>query len=903
MVRDRPDPDELLELIDKEEARAARGRLKIFFGACAGVGKTYAMLEAARIRQREGIDVVVGWVETHGRAETEVLLDGLETLPPWRLSYRGVSLTEFDLDAALERRPSLILVDELAHTNAPGSRHARRWQDVVELLDAGIDVYTTLNVQHLESLNDVVAQITGVAVRETVPDGVVEQADEIELVDLPPEELIKRLREGKVYVAGLAGVAVANFFREGNLIALRELALRRTAERVDAQMERYRRIHAIREPWPTSDRLLVLVAPSPYASRLVRATRRIAARSRAPWIAVYVETADSRRLPEADCSQLLRTLALAERLGGEVVTLAGDDVVAEVVAFARARNVTRIVIGKPREKGWLERVHGSLPDRLIRASGAIDVHVLSGEAEPAPPSLRTATTSGISWAGYLWTAVIVTLCTLLAAALHGRIADANLIMVYLVGVMVIATRFERRHAIAASLVSVAAFDFFFVRPYLTFAVADTQYLLTFGVMFAVALLLSGMAARIRRQIEAARTRERRTQALFAMARDLAATTAEPALADAIVRHVAETLDAGVALFLVGSHGQLEQAAAAGSSPVDEHEATVARWVLENRLPAGRWTDTLPGSRLLHLPLLTSKTTVGVLGVNLPAAPSADQSHLLEAFTNQAALAIERARMTRAAHEAEVQVEAERFRGALLSAVSHDLRTPLAAVTGAASTLLEPNLDRTTHDELARTVAQESARLSRLIGDILQVTRLESGAVALEKEWQPLEEALGAALTRVEEQLGDRQVTVEITPDPFLVPADGLLLEQLFYNLLENAAKYTPTGSPITVRAWTEPGWALVEVADRGPGLPAGSEEKAFDTFVRLAAGGRGVGLGLTICRGIVLAHGGTIWAENQANGGVAFRFRLPIEAEPPTVKPEEAEIELPPGKAGDVPGE
>ena len=903
MVRDRPDPDELLELIHAEEARATRGRLKIFFGACAGVGKTYAMLEAARARRKDGIEVVIGWVETHGRAETEALLEGLETLPPRRLSYRGVSLTEFDLDAALERRPSLILVDELAHTNAPGSRHTRRWQDVVELLDAGINVYTTLNVQHLESLNDVVAQITGVVVRETVPDGIVEQADEIELVDLPPEELLKRLREGKVYVAELAGVAAANFFREGNLIALRELALRRTAERVDAQMERYRRVHAIREPWPAAERLLVLVAPSPYATRLVRATRRIAARTRAPWIAVYVETADSSRMPEPDRDQLVRTLALAERLGAEVVTLAGDDVVAEVVALARARNVTRIVIGKPRDKGWRERLQGSLPDRLIRASGAIDVHVLSGEAEPAPPSMRTTGAAGRGWAASLWTVAIVTLCTLFAAALHGRIADANLIMVYLVGVMVVATRFERRHAVAASVLSVAAFDFFFVRPYLTFAVADTQYLLTFGVMLAVALLLSGMASRIRRQIEAGRTRERRTLALFAMARDLAATTAEPELARTVVRHVAATIDAGVVLFLAGPEGRLEQAAAAGSPPVDEHEVAVARWTFDNRQLAGRWTDTLPGSRLLHLPLLTSEAAVGVLGVNLPTAPSADQSHLLEAFTNQAALAIERARMTRTAHEAELQVEAERFRNALLSAVSHDLRTPLAAVTGAASTLLDRNLDRATHDELARTVAAESARLSRLIGDILQVTRLESGAVRLEKEWQPLEESLGAALSRVEEQLGDRPVTVEISPEPLLVPADGLLLEQLFYNLLENAAKYTPPGSPITVRAWTEPGWALVEVADRGPGLPAGGEQKAFDTFVRLAAGGRGVGLGLTICRGIVLAHGGTIWAENQPSGGVAFRFRLPIETEPPTIEPEEADDGLRPEKVRDGSGE
>ncbi|MBI4916771.1 MAG: sensor histidine kinase KdpD [Acidobacteria bacterium] len=887
MEPERPDPDVLLARIREQESRRERGRLKVFFGGCAGVGKTYAMLEAARARQGEGVDVVVGWVETHGRADTEALLDGLERLRPRELSYRGVVLREFDLDAALERRPALLLVDELAHTNAHGSRHAKRHHDVSELLAAGIDVFTTLNVQHVESLTDVVAQITGVQVRETVPDRVLEEADEIELVDLPPEELLQRLREGKVYLAEQAGAAASNFFRKGNLIALRELALRRVAERVDAQMLRYRSEHAIKAPWPTAERLLVLVAPSPYATRLVRSTRRLAGALKAEWIALHVETPDEAGLPAADCEQLRRTLTQAARLGAEVVDLAGEDVVAEALAYARSRNVTKIVVGKPPGAAPVRWPRRSLGDRLLRGSGGIDVYVISSEPTGTPPVVARDQRRPVGHRAWAWTAATVVACTVAAWLMHGRFDLANLVMVYLVGVMVVATRFDRVHAIAASVLSVAAFDYFFVPPRMTFAVADTQYVVTFAVMLAAALLMSGMTSRIRRQAEAGRRRERRTDALFGLARSLAGAGRESEICEAAVRHTGDLLDAGAILLVRHVSGELEpRATTPGTAPLDTAEVSVARWVGDHGQPAGRGTETLPATPALLVPVAAGGGTVAVLAIRAPAPLAADQIHLVEAFAGQIAVALERSRLAAEAHEATLQVEAERFRNDLLSTVSHDVRTPLAAIAGAASSLLEAGVPASARDELVRTIYEESRRLDRLLADILQVTRLESGAVRLEKEWQPLEEAVGAALSRVEERLGGRRVSVDLPVDLPLVPVDGLLLEQVFFNLLENAAKHTPSGSSVSIRAWSEPGFVVAEVADRGPGLPSGSEGKVFDKFARIDGRGvAGVGLGLTICRGIVAAHGGAIWAENRPDGGVAFRFRLPLEGAPPAGLP------------------
>jgi two-component system sensor histidine kinase KdpD len=894
MTPHRPDPDELLARVKAEEARQTRGRLKIFFGATAGVGKTYAMLEAAGELKKKGVDVVAGIVETHGRAETELMLIGLEVLPPRWVEYRGTQLREFDLDAALARRPALILVDELAHTNAPGSRHAKRWRDVEELLEAGIDVYTTMNVQHMESLNDVVAQITGILVRETVPDSIVEQADEVELIDLPPDDLLQRLREGKVYVPQQVEQAMANFFRKGNLIALRELALRHTAERVDAQMQTYMREHAIPTTWPAAERLLVCVGPGPLSARLVRAARRMAASLYADWIAVNVETPAHVRLPEADKERVVQTLRLAEQLGAKTVTLSGESVSDEILTYARERNVSKIVIGKPKKPRWREILFGSIVDTLVRDSGEIDVYVITGDTDdshPAQPVRSLRRTS--PWRAYGWGAAVVVACTLIARLMWLTFDLSNLIMVYLLGVVLVAMRFGRGPSILASILSVAAFDFFFVEPYLTFAVSDTQYVITFGVMLMTALVISNLTVRIRQQAEAARQREKSTAVLYAMGRELVSTRGIDNITRVVARHIHEVFESDVVVLLPEAEGRVAVRAALPATALNTNEHSVAQWVYDHGQLAGVGTNTLPGADSLYLPLAASRGTVGVLGVRPSLATrflAPEQLHTLEAFTSQAALAIERARLAEEAEQARVQAETERLRSALLSSVSHDLRTPLAAITGAASSLLESTdtLDASLHSELVQTIYEEAERLNRLVRNVLDMTRLQSGAVTLNKEWQSLEEVVGAALTRMEKMLGDRPLATHLPADLPLVPIDDVLIEQVLVNLLENAVKYTPPGSPIDISAWPDTNTLIVEVADRGPGLPTGEEQRIFDKFYRVqtSQSTSGVGLGLTICRAIVEAHGGRIWAENRSGGGAVFRFTLPLEGQPPVIEPE-----------------
>jgi two-component system sensor histidine kinase KdpD len=887
----RPDPDSLLARVKEDEARQARGKLKVFLGAAPGVGKTYAMLEAAREQRAEGIDVVAGWVETHGRAETEALLEGLEVLAPRRLEYRGTPLKEFDLDAALDRHPTLILVDELAHTNVPGVRHTRRWQDVMELLDAGIDVYTTLNVQHLESLNDVVAKVTGVIVRETVPDSVLEQADEIELIDLPPDDLLQRLKEGKVYVPELAREAIDNFFRKGNLIALRELALRRTADRVDAEMRAYMRDQAIPTTWPVAERLMVSVGPSPHSSQVVRAAKRMADGLRAEWIVAYVETPAHARLSEADRRRVTETLRLAEQLGADVVTLSGPRISEELLAYARARNVTKIVLGKPTRPLWRRILVGSIVDALVRGSGGIDIYVISREGAPPSPTTRMKRPRTPDWLAYGRATAAVALCTAIAWVMFPRFGLSNLIMVYLLGVIGVAARSGPGPSVLASLLSVAAFDFFFVPPYFTFAVADAQYFVTFAVMLVVALVISGFTVRTRAQAESARRRERRTAALYALSRELGITRGVENILRAAVRHIAEVFGGHVAVLLPDPSGHLNvQAGLPAPFEMTSSELGVAQWVYEHGQIAGLGTSTLPGAKALYLPLIASAGTLGVLGVR-PAEPHSleapDQLHQLETFTNQTALALERTQLAGAAQEAQVRAETERMRSSLLSSVSHDLRTPLAAITGAASSLLEADkpLDATTRTELLETLSEEAERLNRLVNNLLEMTRLESGSLRVRKEWHPLEEVVGAALGRLVKLLRDRPVTTRLPQDLPLVPIDDVLLEQALINLLDNAIKHTPEGSPLEITAWAQDGAVTVEVADRGPGLVPGDEERAFDKFYRgPGLTSRGAGLGLAICRGIVEAHGGRIWAENRPGGGVAFRFTIPLTGTPPKLE-------------------
>lgn len=891
----RPDPETLLARVQAEEA-PRRGHLKIFFGAAAGVGKTYAMLEAAREKYAKGVDVVVGYVEPNGRRETEALLEGLECLPPRMVEYRGVMLREFDLDAALARRPALILVDELAHTNAPGSRHARRWQDIEELLAAGIDVYTTLNVQHIESLNDVIYQITGVVVRETVPDRVLDEADEVELIDLPPDDLLQRLREGKVYVPEQVGRALRNFFRKGNLIALRELTLRRTAERIGAQMDAYRRYHAITEPWPVAVRILVGVDSSPAAARLVRAARRMAASLQAAWIVAYVETPAELRRPDAEREQAVQTLRLAEQLGAQTVTLSGPNAADELLAYARSRNISKIVIGKPARPRWKDILFGSVADDLLRKSGVIDVYVLSGDyGDTEPPLTALVAQPAASSAAYGWSAAVIGLVT---AALFGidvlfpSFAEANTAMLYLLAVVGVAMRYGRGPSVLASVLSVLAFDFFFITPQWSFAVSDTQYILTFAVMLAVALIISSLTVRFRRQAEAARLRERRTAALYAFSRELAGTRGLEQLLQATVRHIYEVFDSQVIIFLATTGKRLQPWESVSGWWLDEAtgriftpdsgEQGVAEWVFHYGEPAGLGTGTLSSAQSLYLPLAGSQGAVGVLGVR-PKDPrrfqAPEQLHLLETFAAQAALAIERATLANAAQQERVRAETERMRASLLSSVSHDLRTPLAVITGTTSSLLAGGaaLDPATRDDLVRTAYAEAERLNRLVGNLLDMTRLEAGALQPRREWQPLEEVVGAAVVRAETAAPDHPITVNLPGDLPPLAIDGALIEQVLLNLLDNAAKHTPAGTPIELSARQINDTVEVSVADRGPGLPPGAEEQVFEKFFRAdTRDRRGAGLGLPICRGMIEAHGGRIWAESRPGGGAVFRFTLPL---------------------------
>jgi two-component system, OmpR family, sensor histidine kinase KdpD len=891
----RPDPETLLAQVREQERRAGRGRVKIFFGASPGVGKTYAMLEEARAKRREAVDVVVGVVETHGRADTAALLDGLDALPRRAIEYRGITLHEFDLDAALARRPGLLLVDELAHTNAPGSRHARRSQDVEELLAAGINVYTTLNVQHLESLNDVVAQITGIQVRETVPDSILDQADEVELADLSAEDLLTRLREGKVYVPDQAARAVERFFRKGNLIALRELALRRTAERVDAQMRGYMQEHGIHETWPAGERILVAIGPNPAGARLVRAGKRMATSLKCEWIVLYVE-APGQRISANDRAALVRNLQLAEELGAQTATVSGLRAAEEVLAYARAHNATKIVIGKPTHGRWRDLLFGSTLDQLVRGSGDLDVYVISGdvEGEPARGGPRVDRPSPL--AEYARAALVVVLCTAVGFPAAAYLSVTNVAMLFLLGVAFVASRYGRGPTIAASFLSIALFDFFFVPPRFSFSVTDVSYVPTFGVMLAIALIISSLTLRIRAQAETARERERSTAALYRMTRELAGTRGKGEIVAAVARHVQETFGAP-ALILLPDEDRRVHAPAEKAAPfaLDEKELSVAAWVFERGRVAGAGTDTLPGARGLYLPLEASSGVTGVLGL-LPDDPKRFQdpaiARLLETFAGQAAAALERAVLAERAQHEQVEIEAERLRTSLLSSLSHDMRTPLAAITGAISSILEDQggLTPGAQRDLLKTALEESQRMNRLIANLLDMIRVESGALQVQKEWQPLEEPVGVALIRLESRLGEHPVQVHLPPDLPLVPLDGVLIEQVFINLLENAVKYTPPGTPIEISATKTDGLVRVDVADRGPGLPPGEETRIFDKFHRApgSTGASGVGLGLTICRGIITAHGGRIWAENRAGGGAVFHFTLPLAGPSPVGVPVEA---------------
>ncbi len=881
----RPSPDALLEAAAQE----GRGKLKIFLGAAPGVGKTYEMLQAAQAKRREGVDVVVGVVETHGRRETEALTIGLEAIPRRRIEYKGRALEEMDLDRILSRRPRLVLVDELAHTNAPGGRHPKRYLDVEELLAAGIDVYTTLNIQHVESLNDVVAQITRIRVRETVPDGILDRADDIEVIDLSPADLIQRLQEGKVYLPHQAERAVRHYFKPGNLTALRELALRRTAQRVDEQMLTYMRQHAISGPWAAGERVLVCVSEARDVGGLIRYAKRLADRLHAPWTALYVETARYHRMAEAERDRIADGLRLAETLGGEAITIPGGGIVDDVVSYAQANNITHIVLGKSGRPRWFEMVHGSVVHDLVRRAGTISVHVIAGGGEDSAPEKAVATrahSDGVDAGPYLYTIAIIAAALGVGLVLKQFLSVQNISLVFLTGILVSAIRFGLLPSLFACLVSVLAYNFFFLPPIYTFTIADPENVVALFFFLIVAVIASNLAGRTRNQVLTARSRARTTEELFAFSRKLAGIGTLDDLLWATVYQIASMLKVRVVLLLPAGDGIAVRAGYPPEDQLDEADLAAAQWTWAHNRPAGRGADTLPGAKRLFLPLRTGRASIGVLGIDRdePGPPlTPDGRRLLDALADQAAVAIERITLAEDIDRARVTAETERLRAALLTSVSHDLRTPLASIIGSLTSLRSygKRYDEPTRAALMATIQAEAERLNRFIGNLLDMTRLEAGAIELKPEAEELAEVVGTALQRAAALLVEHRVDIDIAPDLPLLRVDYLLLEQALFNLLDNAAKYAPPGSLVRISARRDRGAVAIEVSDEGPGIPPGDLERVFDKFSRVQQQDRqraGTGLGLAICRGFIAAMGGSIVAANRSDhSGAVFTVRLPAE--------------------------
>jgi two-component system sensor histidine kinase KdpD len=867
----RPDPDDLLKQIQVDEPN--HGRLKIFLGYAAGVGKTYAMLEAAHQRRKQGVDVVIGYVETHGRAETEAFISGLEVLTRRQVEYHGVNLPELDVDAVLKRRPALVLVDEFAHTNAPGSRHPKRYLDVEEILGAGIDVYTTLNIQHLESLNDVVAQVTGVVVRETIPDRLLDEVSEIEVVDLPPDELLTRLQEGKVYVPEQAQRAIQMFFRKGNLSALREMALRRAAERVDEQMLAYMRTRAISGPWPAAERLLVCLSPNPLAEKLVRTTRRLADELNAEWFAVYVEVTSKPELNPANRERIGKTLLLAEELGARTDTLAGRSIPEAVLGYARKHNVTKIIVGKPIRPRWREWINGSVVDQLIYASDDIDIYVISSKAGAQQAALPIEWRPHRPLERYLYGVGLVVISTLLGLVVRGNLEPTNLVMLYLAGTVIAAVFLGRGPSLLVAILGVLAFDFFIIPPYMTFAVNDTQYLLTFAVFLVVSLVVSTLTVRVREQGEAALQREAQTSALYSLGRDLTSATDLQQVTDIIILHISQVFGGEVAIF-IPEDGQLRAFASTPGYSPDTNELGVAAWAFEHDQLAGFGTDTLPAASLRCQPLKTARGLVGVLGIR-PKKPGGlltpEQRQTLNAFANQSALAVERASLAEQARQAELLKTTEKLQAALLNSISHDLRTPLVSITGTLSSLREETsvMDQESRRSLIETAYEQAVHLNRLVGNLLNMTRLEAGAIHLNREPCDIQDAIGAALEQLGERLGEHPVKVDLPTNLPIISLDFALIVQALVNVLDNAVKYSPTGALIEVCVTQRGEWMQIQVSDRGIGIQPEDLQRVFDKFYRAQRPGSasGTGLGLAISKGIVEAHGGKIQALNRPGGG------------------------------------
>jgi two-component system sensor histidine kinase KdpD len=884
---DRPSPDALL----KEASREARGRLKIFLGAAPGVGKTYEMLSQARQRRLDGVDAVIAVVETHGRVETDLLTKSFEIVPKKRIPYKGQVLSEMDLDAVLQRKPKLALVDELAHTNAPGSRHPKRYMDVEELLAAGIDVYTTLNVQHIESLTDVVAKITHVPVRETIPDSIIDRADEVEVVDLTPEDLIQRLKEGKVYIPELAQHAIHHYFMPGNLTALREIALRRTAQRVDEQMVDYMRAHGIQGPWEASERVLVCINENPGSIGLVRYARRLADRLHASWTAIHIETALSQRLNDIERDRIAQALRLSEQLGGQSVTIPASDAAHGIVEYAQANNFTHIVVAKSMRHRWTGLFRRSVTHRLIRDAGTISVHVIAPHtaaegAERVSP-LVTARKS-LEPREYAESFGMVAAALAIGLLFRHILGVSNIALVFLTAILASSTFYGLGPGLFACLVSVLAYNFFFLPPLYTFTIADPENVTNLFFFALAAVVVSNLTARVRAQAVVARGRAKMTEDLYQFSRKLAGVVTLDDLLWATVYQIASMLKVRVVLLLPDGDTIAVRAGYPPEDTLDESDLAAAKWVWMHGQAAGCGSDTLPGAKRLFLPMQTGRGLVAVVGLdNDRSGPllSPDQRRLYEALADQAALAIERINLAEDVDRARIAAETERLRSALLTSISHDLRTPLASILGSATSLRTSpkGLNESAQQQLIDTIQEEAERLNGFISDLLDMTRLEAGTIQPKSEFADISDVLGSALRRADKILEDHKIDIDLAPDLPMVKLDPVLFEQVLFNLLDNAAKYAPRGSTVRIRGETGDTRLLLAVTDEGDGVPEADLERIFDKFYRVNTGDRqraGTGLGLAICRGFIEAMGGTISAANRTDrSGATFTITLPIPAQ------------------------
>jgi two-component system, OmpR family, sensor histidine kinase KdpD len=890
----RPSPDALLEAARRVESRA--GKLKIFLGAAPGVGKTYEMLQQGRARKADGCDVIVGVVETHGRRETEALVAGFEIVPRQQVDYKGRQLDEMDLDAILARRPQIVLVDELAHTNVPGSRHPKRYLDVEELLERGIDVYTTVNIQHLESLNDVVAQITGVRVRETLPDSIFDRADAIEIVDLTPDDLIQRLKEGKVYVPHQAQRALQHYFSTGNLTALRELALRRTAQQVDDQLFSHMRTQAISGPWAAGERVLVLIGEEPEAAGLVRYTKRLADRLRGRWSGLHIANRRGLHLSEEEQDRIADTLRLVERLGGEAVTVAAgsNNIIDDIMAYAQANNVTHMVIGKSLRSRWFEILHGSIVHDLVRHCGHISVHVISAEAglgEPVPKKTVSTAEKVVPFdpVPYAFAAAAVALATAAGAVVRPWFGTQSIDLFYLAAVVSMAVRFGLAPSLFASAIAIIVYKYLFVPPLYSLDLNNSTVVVMSVVFIACSIIVARLVDRVRLQSVVATTRARTTEALYNFSRKLSGIGTLDDVLWATAYQAASMLKLRVVVLLPENGSIAVKAGYPPEDTLDSADLAAATWAWESNRPAGRGADTLPGARRLFLPMRTGRGAIGVVGIDGDKPGpllTPDGRRLLDALIDQGALAIERVQLVGEMDRSKRAVEADRLRSALLTSISHDLKTPLAAILGSAGTMRDFSRDLTDAEkaDLLSNIIDESERLNRFIANLLDMTKLESGAIAPNSSLHDLRELVGSALRRAKKILNRHQVELDFAEDIPMVNLDDVLFEQVLFNLLDNASKYAPPQTKILVRVFREPKSVCLQICDEGPGIPPDEIDQIFDKFYRVQKSDHvlaGTGLGLAISRGFIEAMQGSISAANRTDGpGAAFTLRLPIPDEP-----------------------